>query len=312
MKSSNMISLTGGLGNQLFQLAFVLSQSGSGQVTIEQNLGLPRQNASGNPEILSFQLPVSLKVLRKRRISTFNRRVVNFAMRTAISVNRRPNIFILKPVLVIASAITSIHLMQPRKIISPTDIGYSPITKSRFPKLFVGYFQSFRWADEVKDSLLGLKLLTESEELKEYIQFARIEKPLAVHVRLGDYVDIESFGIPSLLYYESAINEQFSKHNFEKIWLFSNDPRNAINFIPEKYRDRTRIIGEIGNSSAETLELMRHAKAYVIGNSTFSWWGAYLSYSEKPYVIAPNPWFKGEPSPNELIPQNWRQIRAFV
>ena len=158
---------------------------------------------------------------------------------------------------------------------------------------------------------MSLRILKPSRNLLDFKELAAKEKPLIVHVRLGDYIGIDSFGIPSKVYYEEALSLQSKNSRFNKIWLFSNEPEDALEFIPKIYQDIVRVVPEIGNSSSETLELMRHGVGYVIGNSTYSWWGAFLSYTDSPLVVAPSPWFKGEPSPHELIPPNWLQIEAF-
>ncbi|MDA9116980.1 alpha-1,2-fucosyltransferase [Pontimonas sp.] len=44
----------------------------------------------------------------------------------------------------------------------------------------------------------------------------------------------------------------------------------------------------------ETMLLMSEAAALVIGNSTFSWWAAYMGQAEKRPVIYPRPWLARE------------------
>ena len=95
------------------------------------------------------------------------------------------------------------------------------------------------------------------------------------------------------------------------IWLFSNEPEEALGLLPETSHKQIRIIPDSGWTPAETLELMRHCHAYVIANSTFSWWGAYLSYNQKSLRVGPNPWFKGEASPKDIIPESWKTFQAF-
>ena len=63
-------------------------------------------------------------------------------------------------------------------------------------------------------------------------------------------------------------------------------------------------------SAAETLQTMRLCHGYVIGNSSFSWWGAKLSFQENPPVISPSKWFLGQPDPAGLIPDDWERIDA--
>jgi hypothetical protein len=61
-------------------------------------------------------------------------------------------------------------------------------------------------------------------------------------------------------------------------------------------------------SPSETLELMRYGRAYVIANSSFSWWGAYLRMNHRASVYAPKKWFKGMEDPADLIPPDWRIV----
>jgi hypothetical protein len=55
------------------------------------------------------------------------------------------------------------------------------------------------------------------------------------------------------------------------------------------------------------LELMRCCKYFIIPNSTFSWWGAWLSTFKDKIVIAPERWITYEKT-NLRIPHNWITI----
>ena len=56
---------------------------------------------------------------------------------------------------------------------------------------------------------------------------------------------------------------------------------------------------------------MTLCKGHIIANSSFSWWGAWLSDSDK--VIAPSEWFKGSDNEHldisDVIPDSWEKIQ---
>jgi hypothetical protein len=134
---------------------------------------------------------------------------------------------------------------------------------------------------------------------------AKTEKPIIVHVRRGDYSSEDNFGLLGKKYYEFAISKIEMLTGSSKIWLFSDEPQTALKLISEKRRKQVRMIEEVEQSSARTLEVMRLGTGYVIANSTFSWWAAQSAYKKNAPVVAPSTWFKKQKSPRDIIPKSW-------
>jgi hypothetical protein len=179
-------------------------------------------------------------------------------------------------------------------------------------KVNVGYFQSSKVCENpiVKSELMEMKIARPSEKFLELESSARETTPIVVHIRLGDYLLENSFGIPSSKYYATGIQYLLDSTSNSSIWLFSNNPLRALDLIPSKFRGMVFVVPDEALSSAETLELMRFGSAYVIANSTFSWWGAMLSHTKNAPVIIPVPWFKSGKDPEGICPENWIQINA--
>lgn len=163
--------------------------------------------------------------------------------------------------------------------------------------LFVrGYFQSYKFIDCDKSlaHMMSLRPITYSHKLSELTKEIELKSVLIVHLRLTDYLDLEEFGIPSVKYYLNAINEVITLSSVEEIWLFSDQPDLAGEIFKTAGLPKIRVIDNLGLDDSEVWELMRCGSAYVIGNSSFAWWAAKLSYQQNAIVVCPNPWFKNQ------------------
>jgi hypothetical protein len=192
-------------------------------------------------------------------------------------------------------------------------VGYSELSVNKKYGLLVGYFQSYKWVSqpEVLRIMQSIDLASPSDEVDSYRKLASLENPLIVHVRLGDYVGHEVFGIPSPEYFVNSINEILKMGNVNKVWLVSDEPHKAIEFLKGIDQNIIRVIPEIEHSASATLEVMRYGLAYVMSNSTYSWWAACLSHTDHPFVISPTPWFRSQEEPICFIPPEWHRRDAF-
>lgn len=120
-----------------------------------------------------------------------------------------------------------------------------------------------------------------------------------VHLRRGDYVILRDYyaELPKQ-YYMNAL----AKLNPEEVVVISDD----INFARKYFDGITQNFYE--GSDIDCLKLMASAKQIIMANSTFSWWGAWLSEAE---VVAPAQWFVSRGLQNnttDLIPERWIKI----
>lgn len=303
--------LMGGLGNQLFQLAAALNYNETGSsVVLVDKIGNPRTNKMGHAEISSFRLPPNVYLQEIKLKSVLLKKVINLGIRLSA---KKQETEIVRLGYRFFSQILAIMLRSGNNYVCISNgVGYDSNFKASQKGINIGYFQSHIYLNNYNTfhSMQGLIINDPSVEFQQMVARAKVDAPLVVHVRLGDYKTENSFGIPSAKYYSEAL-EYFEKSDPAlRIWLFSNEPREAITLIPEKFRERTEIVSVESFSSAETLELMRYGSSYIIANSSFSWWGAALSFTTNAKVIAPKPWFRSSGTPNELVPGTWLQFDA--
>lgn len=159
-------------------------------------------------------------------------------------------------------------------------------------KAIYGYFQSEKYFEEYKKDIATLmkvktKLTNEEEDMLKLIKNT---EAVAISLRLqDDYVMNKELNVCNEQYFIDGINTIKEKVNNPVFYIFADDIERAkkINFgIDAIYIE--------GFKDYEGLRLMYNCKHYVISNSSFSWWGAYLCDYDKKIVIAPKKWMNSK------------------
>jgi hypothetical protein len=305
------LALTGGLGNQLFQLAAALSLFNRKKFVIDGSLGMPRVNEYGQPELESFDFESDVEWVHEPR-RNFDMRLYGLGVRLAV---RNGKSFVYKFKLFSYKVIFfTVKLFFEKSVTFPLVISRGVGFDGGLPKILdsgylIGYFQTFRYLQDplVKQLLMTLRPKELSCEFIKIDSQMRLSKNIVIHIRLGDYRNEWKIGMLSPEYYRHALRSALKEMPEATLWLFSDEPNEAINLLDLEVRSRIRLIVE-ELSTAETFELMRNGDFYIIANSTFSWWAASLSRRPLTRVIAPQPWFVGQDSPIELIPKSWSSL----
>lgn len=136
----------------------------------------------------------------------------------------------------------------------------------------------------------------------------RGESIVAVHCRRGDYVGLAKQGRFRLLapdYYRSAIATFPAPTRF---LVFSDDPAWCHQHLDGP---RTTIVDL--EDTMLTFAAMQHCDHFVIGNSTFSWWAAWLGERAGTRVLTPPPerWYGPQQEPRDMsdvIPARWTHV----
>jgi hypothetical protein len=307
------VLLKGGLGNQLFQIAAGIYASQDQSFEIYSKFTNPRETL-GICDAFYFDWPDGV-IENAIPSSRFEKKLLAMSLSTSIVINKTILQNLLhRTIFWINALFFSVKFRKPTKIISGEGTGFSPIKLSRGNNLLNGYFQAHQYPiNSIAISRLReIRIKSPSVNLEAWIQKAKKEKPVFVHLRLGDYKQEYGIGVLPKDYYQKALAHLTDKGKSKNIWIFTNEPESVNEFITPDPSFEVRVLGNIGLNPAETLELMRFGTAYVIANSTYSWWGAFLAYDSECIRIMPKPWFQLLPSPRGINPKNWIEIEYFL
>lgn len=307
----------GGLGNQLFQYAAARYYATAiSRIKIISDAGTPRQDSRGLPalSVLFDTGSENLEFISVGRKKLVFSRLANVLLRiniheSALLNNPMTRFLFIKSF----QPIFSLMLRSWVKVIVCHKHGFTPnISVNRRNLLVIGYFQSYEYAsiirEEVKKKLNKVGKSTLSEKSK--VRIDRIPNALVIHVRRGDYLAERQIGCLSEEYFIQAM-EKVSQEDYEEAWVFVEDEESA-SFLEKHLPKRSRIFSSNDYSTLETLALMSFGSGYIISNSTFSWWGAYLSQhlQERVRVLAPTPWYREIREPNRLVPEDWEKSNS--
>ena len=298
------VLMIGGLGNQLFQLAAGLHFTGANDLSISYSAH--QKGIRGSEELSEFLLPSRVKIKKSKEFSYAQIKLVNFCIRLSAQVNETMQLRGIQ-LKIISNLQLLLGWISPGNWKVNIGIGFDETHELNSSNYHIGYFQSRKYFEypEVQETMKNLTLHKPSQSFVENRDELVDLNSLVVHVRLGDYVREPDFGIPSQNYFHESIVKMWNRNIFTRICLFSNEPVSAVEYVPISLRSYIWMPSEDLISSAETLELMRHGKGYVLSNSSFSWWAGALSYVDNASIICPTPWFERKNEPIDLIPKDW-------
>ena len=311
--SGNLLFLTGGLGNQLFQLCFGLSVGESG-LTLETSKGRPRVSVNGVPDLLEFELPKRV-ITGNFRNSRFISKVINYNLRIGVvPTGIEKSLVFLKIVKLLSAFLASIHYKKYLKLQVSDGVGFDPKSATKCnSKILVGYYQSYKWLESKKifNQMASLKLASPSDQFLSLLEEIQASPTIVMHVRLGDYLNESNFGVTTPEYLKNSLLEMYSIIGNARIWGFSDEPEKAKEITSDAGIEGIYWVPPELLTSAETLQLMREGSGFILANSTFSWWAASLRRNRPAPIIAPNPWFKNMNEPRDLVPPDWIRVKAF-
>jgi hypothetical protein len=190
---------------------------------------------------------------------------------------------------------------------------HEEVLKVDTPRYLAGYWQSEKYFSDMGEMIRNeLQVTTPPSEqnLNDLDEIRSNRESVSIHIRRGDYFsDEKNRSLYSQLkpgYYNQAMNLMKKSMSEPRFFFFSDDMEWVKNHFPkdESYRFMD---GNCADEDYEDLRLMSACRHHIIANSTFGWWGAWLSGHRDKRVIAPKRWFNDERE-HDIIPETWITI----
>jgi hypothetical protein len=186
---------------------------------------------------------------------------------------------------------------------------------SPFPHIYLeGFWQDERYFKAIEPTIRR-RLTPTGQEWREEAHARSILSsrcPIAVHVRRQDYLEAGGahIGFVGESYYSHAIRTMLDRVESPHFFVFSDD----VDWCEETFEFEhphsfVRHDGVTQDHTITDFRLMSLCRHFVVANSSFSWWAAWLGAASDKIVIAPKRWFRDrEDDSRDITPLSWMRL----
>lgn len=134
---------------------------------------------------------------------------------------------------------------------------------------------------------------------------------VCLHVRRGDYLTNREanriLGVDLTDYYRRSVAFMKERRSDCRFFIFSDEPEWAREKLDLGGRSMVVDINP-PERAEQDLRLMSMCRHFIIANSSFSWWGTWLSTNPEKTVIAPKQWFRDDRNVENRCPEEWLRL----
>lgn len=281
-----IVKLKGGLGNQLFQYALGRNLALKNSTKLKFDITELEQDELRGYELDKFNISGSIATKSKMR---------------SIQKSRK-NIF-------------SKLLGRSYLYIKQNGLYFdATIMETRGNIYLDGYWQCENYFKDIRDIIIKEVTIKYEPDKRNKSMLEKIENSnsVCIHVRRGDFISnkktSEVHGTCSLEYYHNAVKIIEEKVSNPEFFVFSDEPQWIKANL--KLKHSTTYV-DINNpeKAYEDLRLMSNCKHFIIANSSFSWWGAWLSNNPDKIICAPKRWFISADE-GDIVPKSWIRVEV--
>ena len=175
-------------------------------------------------------------------------------------------------------------------------------------KIISGYFQDWRIVNDLDDFVDLLKQsVTKNGWSEEFIQSNQGNLTVSIHYRLGDYFNnLHALGVLDASYYKAAI-ARLDLALPHRLIVFSDSPAKASQLFSKVTDEFVLVDDSDAASPLDVMIALGSCNQIILGNSTFSWWAAYMGNQSK--IIAPFPFYR-DLTRDFLLPPTWERVQS--
>jgi hypothetical protein len=178
------------------------------------------------------------------------------------------------------------------------------------PRFFEANADRIRKDLSLTDAVLG----ADAKALQLLDAIRRSPCAVAIHVRRGELLNPEHYRLrlPDIEnYYAKAMAIVADRIPQPSFFVFSDDPEWCVNNLG-RLPYHTTYAGDRESPRANPLSdfyLMSQCRSFIVANSAFSWWAAWLSPQQDKTVLTPHLFDTGNLlSMDDLIPPSWTRV----
>ncbi|MCI5098785.1 alpha-1,2-fucosyltransferase [Phaeobacter italicus] len=191
-------------------------------------------------------------------------------------------------------------------------LGYNPAFEDWGDNSYLhGYWQSQKYFQNSAERIRSDFTFPAFSNQQNAEMAARIAESTAIslHVRRGDYLTFAAHVLCDQAYYDAALAKVLDGLQGDPIvYVFSDDPQWAKDNLSLPCE---KVVVDFNGPETdfEDMRLMSLCQHNIIGNSSFSWWAAWLNQTPGRRVAGPAKWF-GDPklSNPDIFPHDWLRI----